>query len=345
MKTVAIQPDDYTHPSQPPLSDGSSPRWAKILEERGIRVRWVDVERADILDQLRGCDGLLWRWAHFGGMRRIASRILPVAERILGLTVYPDQETCWHYDDKIAQAYLFEALEIPSPRTFVWFSESRALEWLESCSLPLVMKLAGGAGSSNVRLVRTRSEARVLTRLSFRRGFRNLSEPDRSWVPGKLADLGRIMDHALHAANNRRCWEHGAYVLFQEFLDKNAFDTRAIVIGDRAFAFRRFNRANDFRASGSGHLDTNPDAIDHRFLELAFLTARRLRMSSCAIDGLYRHGQPVVGEVSYTYVSSSVHDCPGHWLRRGDAFVWKPGPLWPEEAQMEDFLRRLEARR
>ena len=51
------------------------------------------------------------------------------------------------------------------------------------------------------------------------------------------------------------------YLLVQEFLPGNGFDTRITVIGNRAFGFRRFNRPDDFRASGSGRIDWNPAAI------------------------------------------------------------------------------------
>jgi hypothetical protein len=80
----------------------------------------VDVFRPDILQQLQGCRGFLWRHAHVADMRQIARRLLPVIERDLGLLVYPDQRTCWHYDDKIIQSYLLDAHGIPSPKTWVW---------------------------------------------------------------------------------------------------------------------------------------------------------------------------------------------------------------------------------
>jgi hypothetical protein len=62
--------------------------------------------------------------SHFGGMSRIARRLLPVIERELKLVVYRNQNTCWHYDDKIAQAYLLEAAGIPVPKTWVWFERA-----------------------------------------------------------------------------------------------------------------------------------------------------------------------------------------------------------------------------
>jgi hypothetical protein len=136
------------------------------------------------------------------------------------------------------------------------------------------------------------------------------------------------------------------YVIFQEFLAGNAFDTRVTVIGNRAFAFRRFNRDNDFRASGSGKIDFDPDKIDEGFVRCAFATAASLGTQSCAIDGLYRHDVHCVGEVSYTYISEAVFRCPGHWVLEGAAETgtlrWIDRPMWPEEAQVHDFVRQLE---
>ena len=71
-------------------------------------------------------------------------------------------------------------------------------------------------------------------------------------------------------------------VLFQEFLPCNDFDTRITVIGNRAFGFRRFNRANDFRASGSGKIDYDPKNIAPEMVQLAFDVTRRLNVQSCS---------------------------------------------------------------
>ena len=106
---IAIQPDDYTDPAKPERIDASSPKWAELLLEAGHEIRWVNVFLPDILDQIKGCHGFMWRWGHAGGMGRIARRLLPILERQLGLALYPDINTCWHYDDKIAQTYILKA--------------------------------------------------------------------------------------------------------------------------------------------------------------------------------------------------------------------------------------------
>ena len=39
-------------------------------------------------------------------------------------------------------------------------------------------------------------------------------------------------------------------------------------------------------------------------------------------------------------VTMVVHECPGHWTPDGR---WMDDPLWPEDAQVDDFLDRLHA--
>ena len=325
------------HPCRGHPNDASSPVWTQLLQAAGHRVREVDVHRADILEQLDGCHGFMWRHGHYPSMRLIARRLLPVIERELGLVVYPDQDTCWHYDDKIIQSYLFDALGIPAPRTWVFYDKSLADEFAESASYPLIIKLYSGAGSSNVMLLQSVREARAWIARLFGSGVRKLAGPKGKWLD--RAKRKAAVSLGLRAEPQ---WEvHKDYVLFQEFLPGNRFDTRVTVIGDRAFGFRRFNRADDFRASGSGRIDYDPDQIAPDFIRLAFDTARKLRAQSCAIDGLRRDDEPVVGEVSYTYVSWLVHACPGHW---DSNMQWHVGQMRPEEAQIQDFMARLEER-
>lgn len=335
---IAIHPDAYGP------NDASSPRWAAALERAGCTVRWVDVRRADTIEQLRGCDGFMWRHGHLPEHRQIARRLLPVIERELGLAVYPDQKTCWHYDDKVAQAYLFAALGIPTPRTWVWFDRDGALAWSRAVSYPMVIKLWAGAASDNVRLVRDPIEAERWIHSLFGPGVHGLKDgPPPAW-PLSLVRLRYALRLARRgypppAQPPGRWWElHKDYVLFQEFLPNNDYDTRVTVIGDRAFGFRRMNREADFRASGSGRIDYDPSGVAPAFVRLAFDAANKLRAQSCAIDGLWRGSEPVVGEVSYTYVSWAVQQCPGHWDRE---LNWHEGHMWPEEAQVEDFLARL----
>jgi hypothetical protein len=339
---IAIQPDNYTNPSTPDRLDASSPLWAAALQKAGHEVRWVNVYHAGLLDQLAGCHGFMWRWGHFGGMAPIARRLIPVVEKHLRLAVYPNWNTCWHYDDKVTQAWLLPAAGIPSPKTWVWFEPEAARTWARRAQYPLVLKLSSGAGSNNVTLVRNFTEASDWIYRLFSLGAFDLTPATvqpwgwRRRLRGAVKSLwmGRPLTERWP---EDREW-HKSYVLFQEFLPANGFDTRVTVIGNRAFAFRRFNRDNDFRASGSGKIDWNPEAINLEFIKLAFSVADKLQTQSVAIDGLYQEGKPAVLEISYTYSSWAVQKCSGHWDR---SLRWNAGSMWPEDAQVEDYMVQL----
>jgi hypothetical protein len=110
---VAIHPGEQVSPGTTP----SSTRWSEFLGSSGFEVRWVDVRSADILDQLTGCHAFMWNWSL--GSEKITRRLLPVIERELRIPVFPDQHTCGHCNDKIAEAYLLKALQIPIPQTWI----------------------------------------------------------------------------------------------------------------------------------------------------------------------------------------------------------------------------------
>lgn len=129
---------------------------------------------------------------------------------------------------------------------------------------------------------------------------------------------------------------HKNYVLFQKFLPSNNCDTRVTVIGNRAFSFRRIVRDNDFRASGSGLIDYDTTKIDPRCLKIALEVSKVMGFQSRAYYFLINEeGEPEFCEISYAYVSSAVHNCPGYWDRE---LNWHEGHYWPEHLYLMDAL-------
>lgn len=329
-----------------------APRWAETLRGAGVEVRELDLLRGDALAQAAACDGVMWRWAHTPQDKQSAARILFVIEHELGRPVYPDSATAWHYDEKVAQHYLLPALGAPVPPAWLFWKRDEALEWAKGAPYPVVFKLSCGAGSSNVVKVETAFEATRLINLMFVWGIHPAdsaplqSSGCSSRRPRRLRGMAeRVKAAARYALTGRLPPVHPlwwrpecGYAYFQRFLPDNACDTRITVIGDRAFGFRRMNRPNDFRASGSGLLDHDPAKVDLRCVETAFRVSKAGRFQSMAYDFLFDGGCPVINEVSYTFADWAVHACPGHW--RPD-LSWVEGSMWPEEAQALDFLERV----
>lgn len=344
---IGVHPDDN-------LGTSFSAKWIEFLKARGVEVKILDLLARDFVEQLQGCDGVMWRWFHLEQDKQSVKNILYVIEKYLKIPVFPNNDTAWHFDEKVAQWYLFKALGVPQPETWIFWDKQSALDWARSAPYPVVFKLSVGAGSSSVLRVNDEPEAVSLINRMFDRGIfpMSMNEFRYSLIPKSrrelMATLLRPLDAGRYILRNefpplpKDWWKpECGYVLFQEFLPDNQFDTRVTVIGDRAFAFRRMNRPGDFRASGSGIIDTDPGAIDKRCLEMAFEVSRQAGFQTMAFDFLYKDGRPIVCEISYTFVSSAVQGCPGHWDAR---LNWHEGAMWPEEAQVEDFLAEVASR-
>jgi hypothetical protein len=140
-----------------------SDRWIAELERRGVPVRLVDCTASDVMQKLQGAQYLLWHWNHADPAAWLIARSVLAAAQRAGIRVFPDLNTCWSFDDKLAQKYVLEAIGAPLVPTFAFFSVEHALAWIDRTSFPKVFKLRRGAGSSNVKLVGSRSEARELT--------------------------------------------------------------------------------------------------------------------------------------------------------------------------------------
>ncbi len=336
-------------------TESYSAKWRLFLEAQGVETRVLNLLAPDALVQAQSCHGIMWRWAHNPQDKQSARRILYTIEQYLGIPVFPDSLTAWHYDEKIAQYYLLQTLGAPVPKTWLFWNLEEALAWAQTAPYPVVFKLSSGAGSANVLKVSARTEAEALIERAFKRGIFPYAVRGRQGAElwprtGKQLKsmLGRFRAAWYYAWSNTYppldpvWWRpERNYVYFQELLSGNAFDTRITVIGDRAFGFRRLNRAGDFRASGSGRIDHDPAAIDQRCVEIAFQISQQGGFQSMAFDFLFSQGEPVIGEISYTFADWAVQECPGHW--RVDS-AWIDGQMWPEEAQVEDFLSSIRGR-
>lgn len=351
MLRVAVHHDDQLLMSG--RRQSFSGRWCATLADLGHEPVPVRASHAGFFATVRRCDGFMWWFAHLPDPRNRGTRVVQAIEHGAGIPVFPSSRTIWHFDDKIAQQYLLEAAGIPVPETHVFWAEREARAFCAAARYPIVIKLTSGITSENVAILNSREEADYWTTRLFRHGVVSLKRRGFVVHPGTMArrlrDAGRFVASGALPPLGKRTDLQRDYLLVQEFLDGNAFDTRVTVIGNRAFAFRRFNRPNDFRASGSGLIDWDPSSIQEDAVRLAFRVARCLGTQSLAVDVLRREDQPVINEISYYYEGWAVAECPGHWaLGPGDSdadgtLTWIDGKRAPEDLILEDFLDDVSA--
>jgi glutathione synthase/RimK-type ligase-like ATP-grasp enzyme len=264
-----------------------------------------------------------------------------------GKKVFPNYNTAWHFDDKVGQKYLLEAISAPIPETSIFYDSKTAIEWVKTAKFPKIFKLRGGGGSQNVRLVPDAREARRMIRKAFGKGFLayyaagNIVERWRMFRLGKtnFTDIIKgIVRFVIPPPYARIKGREKGYVYFQEFIPGNNFDIRIVVVGDRAFAIKRMVRSDDFRASGSGMILYEKEHFNDETVNLAFQMSEKLRSQSAAFDFVYADDRIYVLEVSFGFIKEVYDPCAGYWKRD---LTWHEGTFNPYEWMVDNLIKNV----
>jgi glutathione synthase/RimK-type ligase-like ATP-grasp enzyme len=325
-----------------------SEKFREILTLNNVPFRLIDPNSGTLMDDLKECTHLLFRHSQGDTDLQIYESIFNIARNVLHIKCSPDYQTFWQYENKVKEYYLLKSHNLPVVETRVFWNYSHAMDFLETTAYPLVAKLPKGAGSSNVVIIRAAREGIKVIDQVFNKGVMSGSLRSSS----NLASVGKmgIYNYMKSTLRNeltrlnvmKRYDEYVEWqiqkdcILFQKFLPDNTFDTRVLTIGKRALAFRRLVRTNDFRASGSGKIDNDPDMIDRRCLKTAMSISKKLNFETMGYDFIYDENKtPFISEISYCFTDSIIHNCPGYW---DENMIWHEGHNWPQYYQLVDFL-------
>lgn len=326
-------------------SEGTfSERWIAYCDDKGIPYKLVDCYRNDIMQQLEGCTALMWHYHHASARSVLFAKQLMYSVAAMGLKIFPDFNTAWHFDDKVGQKYLLEGVKAPLVPSYVFYSKKEALEWVNSNTFPKVWKLRGGAGSANVALANTKAEATRLVNKAFGKGFSqydswsNFKERLRKYRHGKttFSDVCRGFVRLFYTTDFARvAGREKGYIYFQDFIPKNDCDIRIIVIGEKAFAMKRMVRENDFRASGSGNTQYQRTLFDEGSVKIAMDLNRTLDAQCLAYDFIYQEGKPLIVEISYGFAIEIYDACTGYWDKD---LQWHEGKFIPQQWMVDLVL-------
>ena len=322
-----------------------SDRWIPYCEKQGIDFKLVNCYKSDIITQLKDCNILMWHFHHADYKDVLFAKQLLYAAAQMGLKTFPDYNTCWHFDDKVGQKYLFESISAPLIPSYVFYDKKEAFTWIENTSFPKVFKLRGGAGSENVKLVRTAEQAKRLAKKAFGSGFSQFDNvgyfKDRlnKYRSGKDSLLGVLKGFGRLFINTEYAKLHSpekGYIYFQDFIPNNSFDIRVVVIANKAFAIKRMVRNGDFRASGSGNILYEKKHFSDVTINLAFQLTDKLHLQCAAFDFVYDStGNPLVTEVSYGFFSLGYDRCEGYWDK---SLLFHEGSFIPQNWMVETLL-------
>lgn len=322
--------------------------YEQILQHNKIEYKYLDINDENFWEEVKTLDLFLAKIAQHDDDLNLAKQIWPVINKEMNINCFPNWETLWHYDDKVKQYYLLKNHGFPIAECNIFWDKRKALEWADKTTYPVVFKLKGGAGSSNVTLIKNKQQAVKRIKKSFGSGI----HPHYYDMRGKLKaynyNMKKFAKFLLRPYYNKYFKRINAYtnytrqknyVYFQKFMPGNEFDTRIAILGKRAWAFKRFNRPNDFRASGSNNYDTRRDQIDMRMVKMAFEISSKLKFQSMAYDFVYDQDKnPVIVEISYTY-GDYPEFSTGYW---DPELKWHDGNYVPEYLELMDSLHMPE---
>ncbi len=311
-------------------------RWKDYCDQNAISYKLVNCYDSDIIIQLQDCSALLFHFNQSSSTDTIMAKPLLFSLEQSGFLVFPNFKTSWHFDDKLGQKYLLEALNINLVNTWVFYDSQTAKNWISKTNFPKVFKLRGGAGSQNVQLVKSKEKALQLVKKAYGKGFPaydgwgSLKERYRKWSAGS-DDFTQVLKGVVRIFNPPRYSKVMGgeinYLYFQEFIENNDSDVRIIVIDGKAFGIKRMNRDNDFRASGSGNIIYKRESIDEIFVKTAFKIHEKIEGQCVAYDFVYdQKRNPLLIEISYGFANAAYDNCPGYWDTN---LHWNEGPFNP----------------
>jgi len=319
--------------------------YRKILKHNNIPYVDLDSSNINFWESLNDITHFLYKWSHAHSDHQIANAIIPVIQYHKSIKCFPNWETSWHYDDKIKQAYLLKENGFPVCDSFVFYHKEQALEWAKNVNLPVVFKLKSGSGSYNVLLIQSKRKIISLINRMFGKGYNQDSIGFFYRIKTYNYNLKKIFRYYGIKIRNRLIgrdahpfWSiQKHYSLFQKFMPNNTYDTRVQVTGKRAFAFVRYNRNNDFRASGSNNWSLDHSKIDMRFVKMALEISQKLGFQSMAYDFIYDENRnPAIIEISYCY-GDYPEFSTGYW---DENLMWHKGKYVPQYLELVDLLEK-----
>jgi len=286
-----------------------SDKFAEALDKENLKYGYIYMDRNDWIKQVNKYDILIWKPKFMGVQSsQFFKEKIYFIQYIMKKRIYPNYETVWHFDSKIAQKYIFEYTNVKTPSTFVSFDYNESVNIAEKINYPVIVKSSNGAGSTGVKLIN--SKKNLIKKINY------------EFVVKKI--INKVL---------KTSYDRFGYLYCQQFIRGNAKDLRINIIGNKyAIGFWRINRDNDFRASGSGKIDYSTE-IPINVIEYCASISRDNKFDSMAYDVLFTDNKFVIVEMSYGYVDQAVYNAKGYYIlnEQGKVKEFVEGNFWPQE--------------
>lgn len=322
--------------------------WIEYCQENKIDYEIINPYESDIMDKLKNFNCLLWHFGNYEYQDMFFARSILYSAKQMGLDVFPDFYTAWHFDDKIAETYLLQSIKAPIPISEMFYNYDKFTNFIDANSeFPLVAKLRCGSGSHNVKLLKNKKEALAYGRQMLLRDGYNpapslLYKASSNIKSAKslkkyIARAKRIPEffRTLNAA--KKFSNEKLYVFLQEFIPNDGYDLKIVVVGDKLSFISRDIRSGEFRASGGGSLNYDKSRVPKNVIESAFKTSDELKFQCIGYDYVVdsKTGDGKIIEISYGFSHAALLAAGGYFDRQG---TWHSEPMNAPKELLKNIL-------
>ncbi|MBN1364263.1 MAG: hypothetical protein JW976_05590 [Syntrophaceae bacterium] len=322
--------------------------WINYCEVNKVSYKVVNCYDYDILDQLKEFNALVFHIVNYVYQDMFFARSILHSAKKMGLSVFPDFNDAWHFDDKIAETYALQSAGAPIPKSWMFYTFDDLLKWADGfIELPVVAKLRTGSGSHNVVLIKSKSQLISYAKQMFSNGlspvpnigFKASSQLNSSKNMGDIVKRLKKLPFFLHTLSRAKQFPREKnYVYLQEFIPNNGFDLKVVAVNDKVSYLCRNTRKGEFRASGGGDLFYDKRLVTEDIIKSAFKTNKKLGFQCMGYDYVVdkRTNKGVIVEMSYGFSHEAILQAKGHWNRE---MKWIGEPLSAPAEILKNMLK------
>lgn len=308
-----------------------SKSWIKFSLTNKLFYDVINPYGNNVVSELLSYDIILWHFSNYSFKDMLISKNILFTMEKLGKKVFPSIDDAWHFDDKLAETYLLQAIKAPMPNSFYYYSLEDLKKGLVDLNFPIITKLRNGSGSHNVKLLANKNELLEYGKKMFSTGISSapslLYKASGNIKSAKSLKIffnraKRIPEFLNSLANAKKFNFERDYVYLQEYIKNDGYDLKIIVVGDKLSFIGRKIRKGEFRASGSGDLFYERENVSMDVIESAFETSDKLGFKCMGYDYVVdsKTKKGYIIEISYGFSHDAVLKANGYFDRKGNWF-------------------------
>lgn len=264
-------------------------------------------------------------------MKQVYDERLSIINDTLGINIYPTLTEIKIYENKRFLSDWLKTVNLPHPKTDVFFSQNQALDFSKNTVFPIVAKTNIGASGSGVRILHSVEEANGY----IKRCFSSKGAPKSvgpKLAPGTfpqklykaLTDFDLVKKKfALYKGGYAE--KQTGFVIFQKFVE-HSFEWRVVCIGESYFAHKKVKKGE----KSSGSLIKEYGDVPVQLLDFCESIMTRFSFYSQAIDIFESDGEYLINEMQCIFGQSDpyqmvIDDKPGRYIRQNGEWQFEEG--------------------